>query len=339
MKMQAKQEPAGSGWELPRNLPQYLDADILGRWSAATDEIRKIAAENGWSKSEVARRADIAVGTFSSWYDGTYKGRYDTTTQRIENFIGQLRDAAAVSMQMPQAPGFLQTRVARELTTAMTYAQMLPTIAVVTCASGLGKSMAAQAYRNSRPHVTHVTLSPSSASPHVLKQEIAQELGIDCKDGGKLKRVITDALRRDGYHALLIIDEAQNLTEDGINELRHFRDNAKCGLVLLGNEEGRTPYAARDPRHASAQVARRVGHRLSIMKPYDADIDLVVGAWQLADPEVRDLATKIARMPGAFGTLEETVLVAGMIAAGHDRPITTADLRAAWENRGAGVLK
>lgn len=337
MNVQAKNEPA-AGWELPRNTPQ-TDAAILGRWSMATDEIRKIAADNGWSKSEVARRADVAVGTFSSWYDGTYKGRYDTTTQRIENFISQLQDAAAVSMQMPTTPGFLQTRVARELMTAMTYAQMLPTIAVVTCASGLGKSMAARAYRNSRPHVTHVTLSPSSASPHVLKQEIAQELGIECRDGNKIKRVITDALRRDGYHALLIIDEAQNLTEDGINELRHFRDNAQCGLVLLGNEEGRTPYAARDPRHASAQVARRVGHRLSIMKPYAEDVDQFVDAWALSDPEVRALAVKIAGMPGAFGTLSETILTAGMIAAGHDRPITIADLRAAWENRGAGVIK
>ena len=337
MNVQAKNEPA-AGWALPRNTPQ-TDAAILGRWSMATYEIRKIAADNGWSKSEVARRADVAVGTFSSWYDGTYKGRYDTTTQRIENFISQLQDAAAVSMQMPTTPGFLQTRVARELMTAMTYAQMLPTIAVVTCASGLGKSMAARAYRNSRPHVTHVTLSPSSASPHVLKQEIAQELGIECRDGNKIKRVITDALRRDGYHALLIIDEAQNLTEAGINELRHFRDNAQCGLVLLGNEEGRTPYAARDPRHASAQVARRVGHRLSIMKPYAEDVDQFVDAWALSDPEVRALAVKIAGMPGAFGTLSETILTAGMIAAGHDRPITIADLRAAWENRGAGVIK
>ena len=48
---------------------------------------------------------------------------------------------------------------------------------------------------------------------------------------------------------------------------------------------------------------------------------------------------KIAGMPGAFGTLSETILTAGMIAAGHDRPITIADLRAAWENRGAGVIK
>lgn len=316
-----------------------MDAGILGRWSIATDEIRKVAAENGWSKSEVARRADIAIGTFSSWYDGTYKGRFDTTTQRVENFIEQLRDVSAAGTQLPKSPGFLQTRVARELMTAFTYAQMLPTIAVITCASGLGKSMAAQAYRGSRPHVIHVQLSPDEASPYVLKREIAEEMGIDCRDGNKLKRVITDALRRDGYHALLIVDEAQNLTEEGVNVLRHFRDKAQCGLVLLGNEEGRTPYAARDPRHASPQVARRIGHRLSIMKPYAEDIDQIINAWSLSDPDVRALAVKIAGMPGAFGTLSETIMAAGMIAAGHDRSITTADLRAAWENRGAGSIK
>ncbi len=337
MNMQAKQEAAG--WELPRSQPQIEDPDVLGRWTIATDEIRRIAAENGWSKSEVARRADVAVGTFSSWYDGTYKGRFDTTTSRVENFIGQLQDAASVGRGMPVAPGFLQTRVARELHTAFTYAQMIPTMAVITCASGLGKSMAASEFRRARPHVVHVTLSPSSSAPHTLKQEIAQEMGIDCKDGAKIKRVITDALRRDGYHSLLIVDEAQNLGEDAINELRHFRDMAKCGLVLLGNEEGKTPYATRDPRHASPQVARRVGHRLSVMRPYPEDIEMVVGAWGLSDPDARALAARIATMPGAFGALAETILTAGMIAAGHDRTVTAADLRAAWENRGAGTLK
>ena len=42
---------------------------------------------------------------------------------------------------------------------------------------------------------------------------------------------------------------------------------------------------------------------------------------------------------GGFGTLSETIMVAGIIAAGNDREITAADLRAAWANRGAGVLK
>lgn len=327
------------GWEAPRSKPEIDDDALKARWTAATTGLQSVADVEGWSKSEASRRADIPLGTLSAWYDGTYKGRYDTTTARIENFLSTRNAALEMTRGLPVKPGFLQTRVGRELFTAFTYAQMIPTVAVVTIVSGLGKSMAASTFAATRPHVVHVTLSPSSSSPHTMKQEIAQEMGIDCKDGAKIKRVITDALTRVGHHALLIVDEAQNLCEDSINELRHFRDMARCGLVLLGNDEGKTPYAARDPRHASPQVARRVGHRLNVLKPYKEDIDLVVAAWGLADPAAIELAKKVAAMPGAFGALEETVLTAGMIAAGHDRDITAADLRAAWENRGAGGLK
>lgn len=138
-----------------------------------------------------------------------------------------------------------------------------------------------------------------------------------------LRRVITDALRQPGYHALLILmKSATELTGPA---------STSCGIsVTMLNAvsscwatKGKTPYAARDPRHASAQVARRVGHRLSIMKPYAEDVDQIVDAQGLTDPEVRALAVKIAHMPGAFGVLAETIMIAGMIAAGHDRPITT----------------
>lgn len=327
-----------AAWDEPKSRPE-ADAELLARWSIATRQLRELAGSESWSKSEVARRADIPLGTLSAWYDGTYGGRYDTTTQRVENFIAARMAAIEATRGLPEAPAFMQTRLSRELITAFTYAQMVPTMAIVTVGSGMGKSITAKSYAATRPHVTHLELSPSSTRPYTMLAEIAEALGIDCRDTGKLKGVISNALKRDGHHALLIIDEAQNLSEEGINELRHFRDVASCGLVLLGNEEGRTPYAARDPRHASAQVSRRIGHRLSVMKPYDEDVAQFIGAWGLRDEDAIQIAHKIARMPGAFGALSETIIMAGIIAAGNEREITGSDLRAAWANRGAGVLK
>lgn len=335
MNIQAKHD----GWDQPKGEP-VVDPALLERWRAATAAARDVAAVEGWTKSEVARRADMPLGTFSAWYDGTYAGRYDRTTQRIENFLESRRAALEVSRGMPVDPGFLQTRIGRELFTAFTYAQMIPTMAVVTVASGLGKSLAARTFAATRPHVVHVTLSPSSSAVYTMKTEIATAMGLEIRDGAKLKAGIAGGLRRTGHHSLLIVDEAQNLDERAINELRYFRDIAECGLVLLGNEEGKTPYAGRDPRHSSAQVARRIGHRMNVLKPYPEDIETIVDAWSLGDADAADMARKVARMPGAYGTLKETVLIAGMIAAGHDRAITAADLKAAWENRGAaGVLK
>lgn len=327
-----------TGWELPRNVPDIDDQDLMLRWKSATNLVSHHAAQQGWTKSEVARRADIAIGTFSGWYDGSYKGRYDTTTQKIENFLTSYLEASEAASALPMQPGFVQTRAARELFETFTYAQALPTMAVVTMVSGLGKTTAAEEFKATRPHVFHVTLSPSSRSPHILKSEIGQQLGIDTRNSSTLKSGIVNALKRDGFSALLFVDEAQNLNEDCINELRYFRDIAKCGLVLLGNDEAKTPYASRDVKHASAQVSRRIGHRLSIMKPYPEDITTFLDAWQLRDPDVRKVAEMVAVKPGAFGALTETIKAASMIARGMNRALVADDLRAAYQRRGGGAV-
>jgi DNA transposition AAA+ family ATPase len=339
MNAQTKPEAVqASGWAMPKQTPKIEDADLMTRWQSATQRVSHYAAENGWTKSEVARRADIAIGTFSGWYDGTYNGRYDTTTQRVENFLASYLEATEAASALPVEPGFVQTRVARELFETFTYAQALPTMAIATLVAGLGKTSAAEAFKATRPHVFHVTLSPSSRSVHTLKSEIGEQLGIDTRNSGTLKGAIVEALKRDGFSALLIVDEAQYLGEDSINELRHFRDMAKCGLVLLGNDETTTPYATRDVKHASPQVTRRIGYRVNVMKPYAEDIETFLDAWQLTDKDVRAVGTAIATRPGALGALAETIKAASMIARGMGRGLTADDLRAAYQRRGGGAV-
>ncbi|WP_224825624.1 AAA family ATPase [Cognatishimia sp. MH4019] len=327
-----------TGWSPSKQVPEIESDDLKSRWKSATAKVAQLASENDWTKSEVARRADMAIGTFSGWYDGTYNGRYDNTTQRVENFLTSFQEASEAASALPVEPGFVQTRVARELFETFTYAQALPTIAIATLLAGLGKTSAAEAFQASRPHVFHIVLSPSSASIHTMKSEIGAQLGIDTRNSATLKGAIVEALKRDGFSALLIVDEAQYLNEDGVNELRHFRDMARCGLVLLGNNESTTPYASRDVKHASPQVTRRIGYRISVMKPYPEDIDQLLDAWQITDEDVRRVGTAIATRPGALGALSETIKAASMIARGMGRALKADDMRAAYQLRGGGAV-
>lgn len=339
MNAQTKPEAMPKGqWAKPKSEPKIDDVDLKFRWQIATQKIADLAQENLWTKSEVARRAAIAIGTFSGWYDGTYNGRYDTTTLKIENFLASVVAADKAAAAIPVDPGFVQTRIARELFETFTYAQTLPTVSVVTIRAGIGKTCAAQQFQAVRPHVFHVTLSPSSRSPYMMMVAIAQVLGLSTASPIQIEADIIAALKRDGFNALLIIDEAQNLSEDCINQLRSFRDLAGCGLVLLGNDEATTPYATRDVKHASPQVSRRVGDRLSVMKSYDDDIQLFMDAWGIEDPEVRAVGAAIARKPGAIGALAETIKAGSMIARGMDRGLTDGDLRAAYQRRGGGAV-
>lgn len=323
-------------WAMPVKSPEGLDAELLERWNSATGRIAQLGADMGWSKSEIARRAGISIGTFSQWYSASYAGRYDKTTDKVELFIASVEEMNALDAGMPTEPDFVETRLARELFQMFIYAQKLPTMAIATVVSGMGKTTAARRFQATRPHVFVVTLSPSSGNPHTLKVEIAQQLGISAREANTLKGSITDALSRDGFSALLIVDEAQNLNEACINELRHFRDCAGCGLVLLGNDEASTPYASKDVRHSSPQVSRRIGVRMSVLEPYAEDIRAYLDAWGLEGDDLRKVATAIASKRGALGALDETIKAAAMIASGNGRPLGPDDLREAYALRGQG---
>ncbi|MBI1495376.1 AAA family ATPase [Halocynthiibacter styelae] len=334
MNVAVKQPPAGNSvWAMPQSKPAGCSDDVLSRWNAATDELRKLALEKGWSKSEVARRADLAVGTFSGWYDGTYKGRYDTNTAKIENFLAGFQAANAATAALPDDPGFVQTSIARSLFETFTYAQALPTMGVAIIGAGLGKTMAAEEFAATRPHVYHVTLSPSVCTPHKINVEIADALGINSRDSNSLRAKIIATLKHSGFSSLLIIDEAQNLDADCINELRYYHDKAKCGLVLLGNNEGKIPYKS------SPQLHRRRGRSLQIMQPDPADAEMLLNAWKVKDPEVRRVAALVASKQGHFGSMTETLKSAAMVARGNGRAITADDIRDGYFLRGDGDLK
>ena len=336
--MNAQTKTEIGGWPEPKKTPQIDDTDLMDRWKSATQRVSHYAAENGWTKSEVARRADIAIGTFSGWYDGTYNGRYDTTTLRVENFLTSYAEASKAASSLPADPGFVQTSVARRLFETFAYAQALSTMSIVTIVSGLGKTMAARAFTRSRPHVIHVTLSPSSRTPNTMMVAIGRQLGIKTSNAVDLEGLITKALSRDGFSALLIVDEAQNLNEACINQLRTFGDLADCGIVLLGNDETTTPYASRDQRHASPQVISRVGDRLSIMRSDRDDVGLILDAWDIHEKDIREVAISIASRPGAYRALTQTLKAACMIARGMDRGLMAEDLRAAYQRRGGGPV-
>ncbi len=334
MNVAVKQEAVANGiWGPPKNEPKIDDLLLLDRWRAATVELQHVAGEKSWSKSEVARRADVAGGTLSGWYDGTYGGRYDTTTRKMENFLASLKESAKATAALPVDPGFVQTRLARELYDRFTYAQALSTMAAVRVKAGLGKTIAAETFAASRPHVFHITLSPSSRSPYKLKREIGECLGLNTQNYQTLKTDIVRALKREGYSALLIVDEAQNLDADCINEMRYFLDVAKCGIVLLGNNQGTIPYKD------GGQLERRVGRPMVRRAPYDEDIDTLLSAWGIDDAEAREIASRIARKNGHYGTLTETIKMASIIAGGENRPITAKDLKAGFQLRSTESLE
>lgn len=108
------------------------------------------------------------------------------------------------------------------------------------------------------------------------------------------------------------------------------------GIALIGNEELYGRYGGHDLKPAYAQLQSRFGLRFRRMQPLREDVDAILDAWGIetdAD-EIRRLCHVVAKKPGALRLVNKTLQLAGMYAAGDQRPMTAADLRQALVNRG-----
>jgi DNA transposition AAA+ family ATPase len=328
---------AAQAWNAPKQEPE-IDADQLTDWQMATRRLAKVAGADGLTRSEVSRRSDIPLGTFSAWYDGTYNGSYKNTTARVVRWLDAVEEQKSNAFASPEAPEWVETRTAKELWDTLVYAQMMPEIAVVTLGAGMGKTTTSRRYIATRPNAFLVTMRPTTAGKHSMLQELAMALDVIERNPARLDRAIGHRLQRNGRHTLLIVDEAQNLKDDAADQLRYFHDEYGCGIALLGNDEVASRFGRKDPRKGQAQFHRRVGKRIERLTPLPEDIEALIDAWNLEDADARKLLRAVGNKPGALGQIDKTARLASMFAMGRGSAIEASDIRAAWRDRAGETI-
>lgn len=328
-------------WDAPLTEPA-LETAALQEWRETVGKLRDIARAEGLSLSEVSRQAGVPVATLSGWYSANYNGRYDNITGRVRRWIASHDESRQALMGMPVAPDYVETPTSRRLIEALIYAQTFPEFSVVTMGAGMGKTCAARHYATTRPHAYLVTMRPSTAGRHAMLQELAMALGVSEANPARLDRAIGAKLQRNGRHTLLILDEAQNLVDDAVNQLRYFNDEFGCGIALLGNEAVYRRWGSlggASDKDGLAQVQSRIGLRILQRQSVAGDADAILDAWGMSDTELRKLAHAIARRPGALRGLDKALKLASMLAIGAGEPMSAVHLRQAWANRGGEEVR
>jgi len=323
-------------WSLPTVEPAQGEGrspEDIAKWRDLVRKVAGIATASGIAKAEVARRAGMAEGTFSGWFSGKYNGRLDTTNTKVEQWLASVEEMDAMQRGIPTSPDYVETRTAREITQALAYAQMMPELVVITFGAGQGKTVTCRHYANSRPHAYLCTMSPHTKTVQGMLLEVASSLGITQANPARLPRAIGDRLQRNGRKTLLIIDEAQNLKDEAIDQLRRLLDINECGIALVGNDELYGRFASRTDGPSYAQIKRRIGKRLMRLQPYAEDITALIDAWGIEDAAARRLLIGIGHKPGALGQIDKTLRLAGLAAYGDGVGITLKHIEDAWRNR------
>ncbi|MBM6483479.1 AAA family ATPase [Klebsiella pneumoniae] len=287
---------------------------------------------NGFVMADIARETNIKESRLSQFLAGTYAGK----NQPIADALAAWLDNRTVEREsLPDMPEFVLTPTIQDIWSAFQYAQLTRSIAVIQGNPGLSKTTAKEEFARTRPNVWTFKVSRSCARVTGCLYEIALASGIKEPKAYRpdvLFRQVRDHLT--GKKGLLIIDEADGLGYDALEELRILQEDAGIGLVLIGNHRVYERLTGNHSRDVDfARLFSRIAKRVVIETATTADVDAVADAWHLPD-DVRPVIQWIGRQAGALRMVFFVLRLAMTQAMGRRVPLTRAHVLAALKELG-----
>lgn len=285
----------------------------------------------GFSWSELAKRIGIPAGTLSQFGGKNgYNGDESRIAEAVFRYRQQIQQQASLTVDLPEVPGYFETQTSRELTTLLSWAKRGRIVCAATGA-GLGKTETAKQFQACFPNVFRATMTPSTAGVNNMQTEVLEALGEKTPKGTPqaLSRRVCE-LVRSLHLPLLIIDEAQHLSEKAIEEIRSWNDKVGLGIALFGNVKvlRRIEGGGRDD--AFAQLYSRLSMRMIRPLPLQADAVALADAWGIHAEPLVNLIIRISQQPGGLRGVTMALEIASMIAAGERRALELDDLQTAW---------
>ncbi len=286
--------------------------------------------QTGASWAEIQKRMGVPQGTISQFGAGTYKGDNEKIAQTIFRYRQTIAAQAAIAIDAPEPPVFFDTETSKQLTTMLTFAQR-GRIVVAALGPGLGKTKTATHYQACNTNVFRATMSPSTAGVNNMQIEVLEALGEKNPVGTPQKlsrriREIVSNLRG----ALIIIDEAQHLSEKALEEIRSWHDATGVGVALFGNAGVLQRLEGGDRRGAFAQLFSRVSLKVVRALPLHLDVDALAHAWSIFADDVITYLRKICMTPDGLRSGTMALELATMVAASEKQPLAVGHLQDAW---------
>ena len=307
-------------------------AETLDKTERMRGVVRAAMQRNKASQAVVAREIGISSSTLSQWLSGIYAGSSDAVTEKVAAWDANRQAGAAISAA--SAAAWVDTTANRAVEDALLFAQDAGSIAVVYGGAGLGKTTAVKRYAERNPNVWRVTATPATAGLMAMLEGVASALELrDIQNrpsayAGEIVRRMT------GTRGLLVIDEAQHVSTQALEELRSIHDASGVGLVMVGNEAVYSRLTGGNRKATFAQLFSRVAFKLRVGTPTRADTDAILAAWGVEGAREREWAHQVATLPGGLRGLSHTLRQARLFSSQEDGAVDLRALQAAWRNLG-----
>lgn len=273
---------------------------------------------------------EIPAGTLQPFAAGKYEGDNLKIARKLFQFRQSVEQQAIRQKSLPTNPGFFKTDTSDRLMMLLEVAHM-GRITVGATGPGTGKTMTVREYGESAQPVWIATMKPSCSKLNAMILEVHKALGLEPRriTSAEASRIVLERVR--GRKGLLVIDEANYLTIESIEEIRSWHDETGVGICLLGNEELLARIETGRHRDQFARLNRRIAMRHTQRVPVRADVRAFCDAWGIEQPDIRTYLEKIALTPdsGGLGECQQLIESGSMLAAADDRGLSLSDLREA----------
>lgn len=257
-------------------------------------------------------------------------------------------EAGNTQVSVPEyiEPEWVDTPTSTHIRMALMYAQTTPTIAMIHGGAGLGKTHTARRYlaeKAKRESSAFISAAPTvyMVTAHSGMSTVAAALyAINEAMGRSGDAYRNDAMVRQILQALnpgdlLIVDEAQHLDIKALDQIRHFHDVGGIGVAYLGNDDIHTRINGRGRQAAfTGPLASRVGMRLPIPHPTEADVSAILKAWRVEGKKEADYAMRIGLSSIGLRGLTQVLRQSAFIAKSMDRILDARVMRTAVTNLG-----
>ncbi|WP_245609647.1 AAA family ATPase, partial [Trabulsiella guamensis] len=293
---------------------------------AIRSAVRELTDNKVISGAALAREIGTSNATVSQFLSGKYKGDNDTIAASLSVWL-ENRNTARTTL--PVAPDFVETPTAQKIVTTLTWAQLAGTIVLVYGNPGVGKTKAIRHYADCGNNVWHITASKSRSNELETLYELALKMGISNAPyrRGALSRLLRERLP--GTRGLIVVDEADWLSLDAVEELRILQEECGVGLALVGNHKVYDRLTGGQRSVDFARLFSRVSKKFVINTVSAGDVESFCDAWHVTGDDERKLLKAIARRPGALRSLSHILPLAGIYAQGKGEAIGTAHIQSA----------
>lgn len=207
-------------------------------------------------------------------------------------------------------------------------------IATIVGAAGSGKTTALQQYAKDNNGVIYVQMDATKSSPRAVLKLIAKAIGKDVRcSASDLLDTLVDEFK--GTSRLVIIDEAQHLTERSFDTVRALNDKAGIGLVYSGTPDIRNRMVGRKKEELD-QVYSRIVYDVKLKNRYKfAEIESLFSDYNLDEDVLKGLHNISSRKGGLRLAINLFMLANDMAVQNEDK-ISMAYLNLASKHIGTG---